>query len=390
MKKVSIWLIVGIILRVAFMATTAHPDIRGHNLGGYLIAQKGEVFGLYDYISRLPRDNILVQIYHDDLFIYPPLAYLFQGLSLKLFSPFIHWPLFEQMIVDFDAARTLPGFSTLMVWLKMPYLLADIGVLYLLFKLVDKKHHVITEALWAFNIPVLYSAYMLGQLDVFMVLFILGSVLLATQKKHTLAAVAMGLAAGFKPFPFFLLPFLPGNRIKNVLIGLGTYFVIILPYLGSTGFRQYALLAPQADKIWYAKILVSGSQYLPLFVVGLVVLFWLSTRSARPAWEWPLYVLLLFYSVVHFHPQWFAWVSPLLIIYLATHKKRWPLVGTLLLAYVGIVLSFEPSLNFGLFGLNYNLFQSIAKYYPPDQLVSGLRGVLAGTSLGIGLLGIID
>jgi hypothetical protein len=147
-------------------------------------------------------------------------------------------------------------------------------------------------------------------------------------------------------------------------------------------------MAPHNDKLWYSKIMVSGSQYLPLFVVGLVALFWINwyRSNTKPFWVWPLSVLLLFYSLTHFHPQWFAWISPFLILALITNKKTVFPIAVLLLSYIAITLSFEPSLNFGLFGINFNATSFINRYYPSDQLVSLIRGVFAGTALTLGLI----
>ena len=42
MKKIWLIIIFGIILRLGLMPFTIHPDIRGHYLGGLLIAKEGQ------------------------------------------------------------------------------------------------------------------------------------------------------------------------------------------------------------------------------------------------------------------------------------------------------------------------------------------------------------
>lgn len=376
-RWVILSVILGVIFRLCLMFTTYHPDIRGHNLGGYILTIKGQTWGLYDYISRLPRTDPLVSLYGDNLFIYPPLAYWVHGLWLKvpLYSPI----LLQKLFVGADAALKDPNIGWLLLFLKTPYLIADAICLWLLAKIVDGKHRRLAIILWMANLPLIYSAYMMGQFDIFIVLFIMLAVYWAKSKKTVPAAVALALSSGFKPFGLILLPFLPGNRIKNVLVGLMTYGLIIAPYaLTSPAFRMYALAAQQSDKVWYAKILVSGSQYLPLFLVGCVILFWASIKNFKnlPWWGWMMGPLLIFYSVVHYHPQWFAWISPFLILaFVLKPQSRWSVL-TLLAAHVAVVFSFESSLNFGLFGLNYSLGGLLS-----DQNMSLIRGVLAGTAL---------
>src|SRR5258706_7703935 len=101
-KFTILFIIFGFILRIWLMPTTLHPDIRGHNLAGYLIAEKGQLLGFYDYIGHLSRSDTLVKTYGDDLFIYPPLAYWIPGLWLKL--PFYSKDLLVSFFYDMQHA----------------------------------------------------------------------------------------------------------------------------------------------------------------------------------------------------------------------------------------------------------------------------------------------
>src|SRR3989344_2490157 len=372
MKK---WILAGIVFRLVLMPFTSHPDIRGHYLGGYLMAQKGPLLGVYDSISRLPRADQLVRLYGDDFLVYSPLTYWSHAVFLKVLP--IPRQLFEQLILDMGNSAKMPGFAYLLFLLKLPYLFIDLAILWLLLKI---SNHRLVPVLWAFNLPLIYSAFLMGQFDVFLVLAFVAAIYFSS-RRPVLAAVCLALGAGFKPFPLFLLPFLPGSKIKNVVTGLLAYLLIITPYLASPAYRQYALLAQQTDKMWYAKIMVAGSQYLPLFMVGFVLLFWLHYYFSKrlPYWAWPMSVLLLFYSVTHYHPQWFAWLTPFLILTFVNFKKTLPLLIALLLCHLVIVLSFDSSLNFGLFGINYAVPLS-------DQIVSFARGALAASSLALVVL----
>src|SRR3989344_4909283 len=244
MKKLIPWLIAGLILRLVLSATTLHPDVRGHNLAGYLIAQKGHLFDFYDYLSRQPRTDHWVVLYHDDLFIYPPLAYIAHAVSNFILYPLYPKDTFLTLITDMGQAQRLSNLWQLIVLLKLPYLVADILCLLVLRKLVEEKYRFLASLVWIFNPLTIYAAYMVGQFDIFIALFILLAL-----KNSKFAPVLLGLAAGFKPFPLFLIPFLPGNKIKNIALGLFTYVLLILPYFSSPGFRSYALAAPQTDKL---------------------------------------------------------------------------------------------------------------------------------------------
>lgn len=383
MKKLIPFLLLALGLRLIIIPLTLHNDFKAYNLAAYFIAQKHEIWTFYDHISALPRTDPLVGIYGDGQFNYPPLAYLSHGAFNFLLGPLYPWDAFSKLIYDFDHFRGSPNSVWLLYLLKFPYLVADGFGLWLIRKLAatDKSRWQLS-LVWLFNPINLYSAYMMGQFDIFIGVLTLAALVVTAKNKPGLGSVFLGLAAGFKVFPLIMLPFLPGNKIKNCALGLLTYLAVLLPYLGSTAFKHYALLASQADKPLYAKIMVSGSQYLPVFIVGVILLLWwnyYSKKQDQPAWVWLSAPLLLFFSVTHFHPQWMAWLAPFLsLAWVSKPTARLPIL-IILVCYLLIIFSFDPSLNLGLFGLKYDILGSINKYYPEDQLVSLVRGILAAT-----------
>ncbi|MEK9201322.1 MAG: glycosyltransferase 87 family protein [Patescibacteria group bacterium] len=385
MKNLTIWIIIAIVIRVVLSGTALHPDIRGHNLAGFLVAQRGQALSLYDYLSRQPRADPWVMLYRDDLFIYPPLAYLVHGLSNLVLYPLYPQALFNTLITDIGQVIGHPDLPRLLILLKFPYLVADIICFFIVRRLTVGKHQFAASLLWLFNPITIYASYMIGQFDIFLALFILLAIYFASTSRAFLPAIMLGLAASFKPFPLFLIPFLPGSKPKNIIIGILTYILLMTPYLGSTGYRQYALLAPQTDKITYSKILVSGSQYLPLFFLGLVVLFWLNHFFPKKltTWEWFGAVGLLFFSLTHFHPQWFVWIAPSLVLWLATDQhKRLPILA-ILGSYCLLIFLFEPSLTFGLFNIDFSLFAAVNRFYPADHLASLARALFAGSAIAV-------
>lgn len=387
MKKLFPWLILGLLIRLYLMPTVIHPDIRGFNLAAYFITQKGETFTFYDHISKLPRTDRLVEMFHDDLFIYPPLAYLSHAFFMWILSPVYPWDAFHQMIDEMSRLPELSSTPLLLFLLKLPYLVADFLCLLVLRKIVAEKHQFITSVLWIFNPITIYASYMISQFDIFIALFLLLGVWFSSRGKPWATAITFGLAAGFKPFPLFFLLFIPAknlfHRIWHLLLGVFVYLGIIAPYLNSPGFKQYALLANQTDKLLYARIMVSGSQYLPLFFVGLFLLFWWNYYRSRdlPFWGWMAAVTLLFYSVSLYHPQWFVWGVSFLLLGLV-YRPATRILGLVMFAcYLITVLLFEPSLNFGLFNLDFSLSSWLDGKFPPDQFASLIKAVFAASAV---------
>ena len=368
--SLTYWIIFGLVLRLLLIPFSSHSDTRGHYLGSYFIVQKGAFFSLYDYISRLPAENPIFQMYGPKFLVYSPVTYWFHSLVLLVEKPFFPWSLYEKLIVDYGAAVSSPGYWFLQYLLKIPYLFVDLGCLYLLFKLVDKNKWTLATALWALNIPLFYSAYLMGQFDILIIFFWLLALYFIKQRWLSVAAVAVGLSAGFKPFGLFFLPLLPGSMFKNTLVGGVTYLAIISPYIFSSGYRQSALIAQQSDKMLFAKI-----WGLPVFILllGLLYLYRL-IKKTRFTWELLAIPLLFFYSVTHYHPQWFSWISPFLILFLAGYPRlRFPVICLVLLNIL-IIFSFDYTLNFGLFGIRYELFTH------QEALISLIRTAIASTS----------
>ena len=378
-KKIAILAIIGLIIRLVLIPITMHADFRAYNLAAYLITQKGQLLGFYDYISHLPRTDRILEVFMDDgLFIYPPLAYLTHALFMWLLSPFYPWQTLNTLILYFDHVRPDPNLPWLLYLLKFPYLVADAAGLFILLKLVDPKHRLFAASLWIFNPVTIYSSYMLAQFDIYIAVFLLLALLFAARGRSLWAAMCIGLAAGFKPFPLLLVPFLGQGlwgKAKHIGIALLTYLAIIFPYLSSPAFKQYALLANQTEKLWYAKISVSGGQYVSVFLLGLVVLLWWNfyKPKAMSLAGWITSALLLFFSVVHYHVQWFTWVVPSPILLAVSSRKLWLPAGVLLLCYIIIVLFSEQTLFFGLFNSHISLAN--------DQFISVVRSVFAATSV---------
>lgn len=375
-------LLSGLILRLLLIPLYAHPDLRGFNLAAQLIVQKGQLTTFYDYLSHLPPQHQLFRMYHADLFIYPPLAYLVPALFMKTLLPLYPEPLFSRFLYDISLSVGHPDLPRLLYLLKGQYLLADFACLWLLLRLIDTRHRHLGAVLWLFNPILIYITYLIGQFDIYIALFSLLAVYLA-RRFPPLAAISLGLAAGFKPFPLLLLPFLPGKKTVNIFLGLFTYFLIIWPYLSSPGFRQYALFAAQTAKLTYTQISLSGSQYLSLFFVAWFLLFFwhIFRRPALSSSHWFAMICLIFYSVSVFHPQWFIWAQPFFILIFISHPpSRLPLLYLQGLNFL-LILTFDPTLNFGILGLNFSLNQFLDHYQLAGTFASVLRSAFAALSL---------
>lgn len=355
MKNLWIILIVGIILRIFLSFATFHPDMLAFKLGGEVVSS-GKILDLYDYSDK---DIAILN--------YPPSIYWFHGIFNFLFGNILELgPL-----------------------VKLPYLIFDLTLGFLLFKLFTKKEEAILAfAFWMFNPVSIYATYMMGQFDIIPTFFTMFAVYLVTKQRLNLAALALGGGIAFKIYPVFLLiPLIIlgktfFDKFKLVVLAVLPYILSIALYLGSINFRSQALVANQTDKSLYASIPVSGGEAILLFPASLIffyLLIWGKQINKLFFWRFFLIPLLLFFIFTHYHPQWLIWVTPFLILDLIKAGFR-NLIPQLLIVFswIGLLFFFDPSLTVGIFApslpalqnmpdiwtqlglnMNYNLSRSI-------------------------------
>lgn len=396
-KRLWFVLIVAITLRLMVMGTTFHPDLSGQLLTGYFFAFQN-VPNIYDHLVNLPQSHPLVQNFGvGDIFIYPPLTYFTIGTFIKLFS----WIVPESFFINLMNGESIYQQSSLvmnLVLLKLPYLLVDISVAFALASLFDdqkKKRWVFL--LWIFNPVTFYATFAMGVFDIIPVLFTVLSLYFAKKKNLYLAAVMISLGAAYKQYPIFLLPFIVfsakdfWSRIKVIACGVLPYLLTIAPFLSSSAFK-YMVFGAKSQKMFYMQWMVTGAEGIFPYLLGLVLIYLLAYRSSNLAsklWRYYLSYFLVLFSVTHYHPQWFIWVAPFIVIAMIVNNWRnlW-LCITIFACYVFIVLTFENSLSVGLFAVvnqNLNIFPGIDKFLATKTdlvfLKSAVRSLFAGVSL---------
>lgn len=354
MRVFWVILALGISIRLFLAATTFHSDLQAFNLGGFIVAS-GHLLDLYDYHLNLPEDNPMKEI---AVLNYPPLIYLFHGLFNFLFSIFGLWQV-NHFILDQVTNYGNLHFNLHLLLLKLPYLIPDLIIAFLLMGILENKRQgIFAFAFWMLNPVNLYATYMMGQFDIIPTMFTVAAVYFIAKSKWTWAAILLGLGIAFKIYPLFLLLGLIAlvgvwkERVKLLILGLLPYLISILPYWHSVGFKQTALFASQNTKSLYASIPVSGGESLLLFPLFLIFFYLVMfvTRVGKNVLETFTVVLLLFFIFTHYHPQWFLWITPFLIIVLVRDYLKVALPVTIMfISYVGLLFFFEPSLTMEMF-----------------------------------------
>lgn len=358
MNKTFWWiLILSVLLKIVISLSTFHPDIRHFDLAG-LVVSSGNILNLYDFANSYGSELAILN--QSNRFNYPPAIYLISGLFSLIFTPIVGQSIVIQFLKDTFGVLGSFQLSLHLLLLKLPYLAFDLAVGFILMRLfAGTKEKLLAYGFWMFNPVNIYTTYMIGQFDIIPVFFVCLSLLFAKLAQPFRAALSLGFGIAFKIFPLFLL--LPlaisqkswVSRFWIIILGFLPYFVFILPYIWSTGFRNQALFASQTDKGFYAQILVSGGESIFLFpatLIFLLYIFFFKGIKMDSIWQKFMLILFLFFIFTHFHAQWFLWLTPFLIIDLIYSKFRhWILVLALVLCWFASLFFFDPSLTVGLF-----------------------------------------
>ncbi len=356
----TLWMILtaGIVLRIVLSSVTFHPDILAFKLGGEVVAS-GKILDLYDYSDK---DVAILN--------YPPPIYWFHG------------------IFNFS----LGNFLSIGLLVKIPYLIFDLLIGFLLLKLfVSKNQALLAFTLWMFNPVSLYATYMMGQFDIIPTFFTVLSIYFITKSRLNWAALALGGGIAFKIYPIFLLVplIILGKNLKERLtlttIAISPYLISILPYLPSQNFRATALFANQSTKSLYANIPVSGGESILLFpAILLMFYFFILTKKLEKINFWKIYLipLLLFFIFTHYHPQWLIWVIPYLILDLVIEKfKNFPVHLLIFGSWFGSLFFFDPSLTLGMFAPASDIWTLLNLNVDYNLSRSLLQTIFAGASL---------
>jgi len=359
-RNVLIILTIGLILRVFLAASTYHADVAALGFAGKVVSE-GNVLNLYDYLSGLPAGHPYLNIYPTNLFIYPPPIYFLYGGLFSLIRG-----VFGADFINIFIANPLSLFgevklSFFLLFLKLPLFVFDIATAFLLMILAkDEKFKTKLFAFWIFNPVTLYATYMMGQFDIIPVFFTAASLCFAVKKKKIyLSSLMLGLGMSFKIYPLlFLVPlaFTKNrwiDRVKVAVTGVLPYLFCTLPFIGSKGFRTSALLAGQTTKSMYAVLPISGGESIIIYIAAVLfiyIVFLYSTNPIDQLWLKYFLLMLLFFIFTHYHPQWFLWITPFLILDLVESRlKSFPLILLSLLSWIGLVTFFDPGLSTRLF-----------------------------------------
>jgi Mannosyltransferase (PIG-M) len=292
-----------------------------------------DVPGFQDWLLKIQEFGILETYHHIG----------------KFNNPFNHTPFISRLLeaIGFLTEKTGLPFK---FWLRLPAILADVGSVVLVSKILELRLQVkarLLIMLAACPISILISGFH-GQVDPVMVFFLLLSVYLIESRKDVwLAGMAYGMSLSIKILPIVLAPaiflYLPKLRERMTwFVSAAVFFVVLsVPYIlqrpitilramfgyssiyGAWGWTRLVVwisgVEPYVNGNIYhltdSQALVSAFGRYSLLVVICVVSFWMNYRSNKP----PLFLqcgalLFLFMFITPgYGIQYQSWLIPWVI-----------------------------------------------------------------------------
>lgn len=373
--------ILGLALRLFLAISTYHQDLGAITLSSSYILS-GQALNFYEQSGQDISKTI---------FNYQPLAYL---LPSFFYLPFAnHTKSAGETYLNSDWQKGHNSFFNFdLLLFKYPHLLADFLIFLLLGSiLIGYKNKQSLQLLWWLNPVSIFVSSVIGQVDIFITLFLLIAYYFQQKGKLLPSIFFISLSALIKPIGLVLLPFVIWSKSKNIFpktissitslsLGVVFYLLGILPYLWSESYRYYALFADQINKTIYSGIEVSPGTVIPFFFISLFFIYFLYLHNKLSYLKVICLVLLSSLVFTNFHPQWLVWVMPFLVM-LPNSSLLVPVIS---LSWLLVLFSFDSTLHLGSFiNSRPTFFQEIISSNFFKQLTLMGRSALVATLLWI-------
>ena len=271
----------------------------------------------------------------------------------------------------FDPYWHITNFNRSLLFVKAIYLPFDLGIGYLLTRLVAEKHRRSVWILWLFSPVSLLVTFMMGQNDIMSAFFVVAAVYFGekalSSKRETpdlmpslAALLLLSLGAGIKSFPILLvLPYsivLGRNAWRVFLLcsaGIIPFLVLITPFLRTEAFVKGSLLNPEGQSLLNMSF-TNGSSATSVFVMAftLVILYVAYRRKAfLPGTICTLtFVIVALIFLVGAWPfNWFVWLVPFTVLAVAAKRYLFPLYVVQTAHFLIWTISWGNLLGAGLF-----------------------------------------
>lgn len=348
-KKLIYLVLLALLIRLALVYFQFSGDVRNHLVWGESVINDGTT-GFYG--RHFPGFNDAN---------YPPLTIFIFAFFRYLYQICDHFLIWQNFNLKFLPSFLIPIFGSLNMqaaFMKIPAILADLGIGYLIFKLTKKK---VFAVLYLFNPAVIYVSSVWGQIESLPVFFLFLS-LYFLPKRYYFSHLAFVLAILTKQTALWVLPVYlviwireGGGRklLRGLTLQVITFVLFYFPFLSpqysfsayfSTLAGSSTLVSDQAFNFWY--FLFSGRHVedntlflgisvrlwslVLLAISSLSVCFWLWKKKIDTASALFLISIAAFFWQTRVHERHLAPTIAFLLV--VRSPKKWKILFYFLLS----------------------------------------------------------
>lgn len=378
----------GLLLRLVIMPWAMHADLLSMYWRANLMVSHG--------IWQLPTNQYLGHVIYALNLAWMKLL----GFNLVEIFPVEHYGLsvnsMTASVGDWLRFNELSQVNEVLFWLKMPHLLSDIGIFFLLYTYLKKtKFRTFALMMWWINPVNLYAFYVFSRHDAITLLFVLLAMIFAARSRIAASLIFLFVAVQVRVQPLMYMPiFLVDywkyrlslrSLLRNILlasfviilyliivdlipVNLDSYYSIFPPVSGSTSTGVEAIGLP-------TRLARRGfeSNYfsLPIFAIsyGLtLLLYWRRTKGTTFLLRLHglnlglLVIGASYFATQVFSPHYFVWLSLFPVIATAFNRKYAAVYSLCVLFWI-----LAGSLAPGSFSINQDLFLPVSTllFYTP-------------------------
>lgn len=386
------------------MVTSCHLDLLSDYRDAHLLV----------YNHKIPS-----YMFKNTIFLLP--KYCIHGAWLFFIRGFINggqdvWP--EARFIGMDMVNNVeawqkfvsrPNIGWILFLLKFPYLIMELIIILLIIKMcssAESKYKTLNFLM--FNPVSLFIIYIFGAYDIVLVLFAVLSFYAAKKQRVYLSVLLLGLSILIKIYTLFLLPLFimimakkwPKRVSLLLLYGISP---IIIPLIFAQIKGGLSELLNNAVKFFHGEYLFSlmlpfqhNSDRIYPFIFGYcLIMLYIAHRDSYQEnnlfydlSRYSLSVVLIFYSLCFFHPQYFLLIIPLIAFRIDKDEKIMPLFFVLTLCFFVYTFEWGRDLSGRLFmPVNPEFFANlkspaelINQIYPADKFIGIFRSVFVAVS----------
>ena len=221
-----------------------------------------------------------------------------------------------------------------LILLRIPLLVADVGILFVLVTWFKRFKKEILILYWASPI-LFYISYIHGQLDVIPVFFLFMFLYFLTKERDYIAFIFLGLAIATKTGMVIIVPFVALYLLKErknialsfvkILLPFVVFFIINIHVVFTKGFIEMVFKTKEGFKVFDLSLMYN--QDLVLYIVPCIILLLLFSFAMFKRYSRDVLMTFLGFSffvlLLCIPPRqgWYFWVIPFAVYFYA--QKPW-------------------------------------------------------------------